>query len=459
MHPAPLLLLAGAALVAGCASVAPEDALSEATRHAARAGAPAPRLLDPAAQAAERERLLQQPLDDATAVRLALLTSPAAQALLADGWRAQVDTARSASWPRLGLGVERVRGDGVTQWTRTLSIGLAELVTLPLRRADAERRTQVQRLALARELLSLHARVRQQWVRAVAARQQASYREQVLDLAEAGAEMARRLQQVGNWSRLQRSREELFELDARAQLTRARAAAQAESEALVRLLGLDAAQARELRWPGHLDAPPPRAPVAQEIGEAALRERLDLQLAGAEWSAATGAPAWATLVDAELALHRERGSDGERARGTELELQLPLGAEAALRCDARDAAAHAAAQRLQQARIEAQSLLRERVAAVEAARAISRQYREQLLPLRQQITQDQLLRYNGMLGSVFTLLADARAQVDAVIGALDADRDHWLAQVALDAAILGVPAAGTTPQAVTAASTEPKGGH
>ena len=52
-----------------------------------------------------------------------------------------------------------------------------------------------------------------------------------------------------------------------------------------------------------------------------------------------------------------------------------------------------------------------------------------------------LLRYNGMLKSVFELLADAREQVMAVNGAIEAQRDFWMAEADLQMALIGKPSA------------------
>ncbi|MFS2168632.1 TolC family protein, partial [Variovorax sp. Varisp62] len=58
------------------------------------------------------------------------------------------------------------------------------------------------------------------------------------EATEAGAELAHRMAQVGNWSALQRTREQLLLADASAQLARAEQAAVASREQLTRLLGL-----------------------------------------------------------------------------------------------------------------------------------------------------------------------------------------------------------------------------
>jgi outer membrane protein TolC len=67
-----------------------------------------------------------------------------------------------------------------------------------------------------------------------------------------------------------------------------------------------------------------------------------------------------------------------------------------------------------------------------------------------------LLRYNGMLVSVFELLADAREQVNAVNGYIDALRGYWIAQTDLQMA-LGGKLPPVEAEAPAAAPTHPQG--
>jgi outer membrane protein TolC len=60
-----------------------------------------------------------------------------------------------------------------------------------------------------------------------------------------------------------------------------------------------------------------------------------------------------------------------------------------------------------------------------------------VLPLRKQISQEVLLRYNGMLASVFELLSDSRDQINSVNAAITAQRDFWIADTELQAALSG----------------------
>jgi hypothetical protein len=78
--------------------------------------------------------------------------------------------------------------------------------------------------------------------------------------------------------------------------------------------------------------------------------------------------------------------------------------------------------------------------------------------LRKAISEENLLRYNGMLIGVFELLADAREQIVSVIQAIDAQREFWLADAALQAALIGEPIAAS-PTGIEATSAADRRGH
>ena len=99
----------------------------------------------------------------------------------------------------------------------------------------------------------------------------------------------------------------------------------------------------------------------------------------------------------------------------------------------------AAANRLQAAALEAASGLRETHAAYLSAFGIARQFKDELLPLRQRIADENLLRYNAMQIGVFDLLADAADQSATVSAALDAQQQFWLSDAALQSSLIGRP--------------------
>ncbi|WP_119153907.1 TolC family protein [Caldimonas tepidiphila] len=453
-----------AALLAGCASLDPGQATGEASRRIEPLAGEGVALSRDAADRAAREARVAQwlaaPLAQDDAVRLALVNSPALQSMLAASWAAQAEARQGGRLPNPRLALERLVQGHDVEIGRALSFGLLDLLTLPLRQRAATQAIEAERLRLAQEVLALGLQVRQQWVRAVAAQQLQHYHAEVQEAAEAAAELARRMQAVGNWSRLQRAREQAFHSEASAGLARARQAALAEREALVRLLGLDAAQAQSLRLPERL-AELPKQPISAEAVLASAKEdRLDLRLARQRLAAAQraeGSTRWSSVGDLELAYIRNSETHEPVQRGWELEIALPLFDLGDARRAGASAQTLAALAQLRQVQLETASQLRERYHAWRSAHDIARHYRDELVPLRKTIAEEMLLRYNGMLVGVFELLADAREQRASVIAAIEAQRDFWLADAALEAARLGAPLAPAPLSAPGAAATAPQG--
>jgi len=76
--------------------------------------------------------------------------------------------------------------------------------------------------------------------------------------------------------------------------------------------------------------------------------------------------------------------------------------------------------------------------------------------LRQIISDETLLRYNAMQIDVFTLLNETRQRIGSATAAIDAEREFWLAETNLGAALLG----GNTELSAIAVAPAPEGaGH
>lgn len=462
---------ASVVVLAGCATLSIEDdrAQLQAFSQDALGAKVAPLATDDArrAAAAEVERLLAAPLSADDAVRIALATSPALHALLAQAEAASAAATQSARLPNPLFAFERLARseDGATDKDigRTLSFSLLDLLALPARMQIAEHRQQQLRLQSAGSVLAAAAEARAAWVRAVAALQSAAYAEQVMRAAEAAAELARRMQSVGNYSRLQRAREQVFYAEAAAQYARAQAAAAAAREALVRALGLDRAQAARLKLPDRLPDLPAAPRDEAEVARRAFEQRLDVRLARAEldFTARTLGLTRATSVVDALHLNVQRNSQTGKAtqRGFEIELPLPLFDFGAARRAQAQSTYLAALHRTAQVAVDAQSGLRETYGTYRTAYDLARHYRDEIVPLRKAIAEEMLLKYNGMLIGVFDLLADAREQIGSVIRSIEAQRDFWLADAALQAAVLGHPMAAPAIEARAASGGTPERPH
>ncbi len=441
------LAAAALALLAGCAATAIDDNVAAARAEVNSRGGPAFAWL---ATAAAREqaradvaRALQQPLAADDAVRVALAHDPALQALLFDRASASADATQSARLPNPVFAFERLAGGGTIEITRALTVPLLDLVLLPARARQADAAQQRLRLQLAADVLRSASAARVAWVDAVAAGQSLRYAEQVRDAADAGATLAQRLEAAGNFSALQRAREEAFLVDAAGGLAQARRAQRRAREALVRALGLSGEEAASLQLPEHLPDLPAALPEATQTQQHAIADRLDLRLARArldELARAQGLARVAGTIDA-LSLGAERRDQTGLPREHGLTSSAPLPvfdagdaarAGANARCDAALSRASALV-------IAAASQLREADADRRDALALAQQFRDRLVPLRASITGENLLRYNGMLASPFELLADAREQARTVQQAIAAQRDFWLADAAWQSATLGIP--------------------
>ena len=160
---------------------------------------------------------------------------------------------------------ERLRAGDELELGRALSFGLLDLISLPWRQSAASRRIEQAQVKLAADVVDQVTLVRQAWVRAVAAQQTLKYAEQVYEASQASAELAQRMQAVGNFNRVSRARQQAFYADAATRLASVSHLNTAAREELVRLLGLNDAQVDQLRLPDRLPDLP-KEPV--KIGRA-----------------------------------------------------------------------------------------------------------------------------------------------------------------------------------------------
>jgi outer membrane protein TolC len=295
-------------------------------------------------------------------------------------------------------------------------------------------------------VIAVATEARQAWIDAVAARQSLEYSEQARRSAEAGAELARRMKAVGNFSRIEAAREQAFYADTTAEVARAQLEVQRTRETLIRLLGLPGDLAAMLQLPQRLPDLPATPDDQSVLAQRAFDERLDVALARAELdftARALGLTRVTSTVNAlELGAASSSESGEETLKGYELEVRLPLFDFGDARRANAEAVYLAALNRTAVVLAEAQSHLRESYFAYRTTYDLARHYRDEVVPLRKTISEENLLLYNGMLIGVFELLADARDQVASVRQAIAAQRDFWLADANLRSTLIGRPVEG-----------------
>lgn len=465
-------LAATAVFLAGCASVSIDEAVRGTNE--AIPGFTGGKLelsrTEQHRQAREKlaSELLSKPLSMDDSVQLALANSPALQALIAQSWG---DIATAAQFGRITNPVftfERMRLGDELEIGRLLSVGLLDILTLPTRQTISRNQVAQARTQLSINVVEQVSQIRQTWVRAVTAQQLLGYAEQVSRSAEASAELARRMQAAGNFTRLQRARQQAFYADAAAQLASANHAVTAAREELVRQLGLTQEQAKQLKLPARLPDLPPQPRAASEIVTVALQQRLDVQLARQQLAVAgraQGLNLLNSLVDVEIGGRHDTvfdndSGDRQNGRGFELGVRLPLFDWGGAQRAALNAQSLLAVNRYDAVVRTASSQLRESYSAYRTAYDLSKHYRDEILPVRQTISEENVLRYNGMLIGVFELLADTRDQVATVMAAINAQQQFWLADAGLSSSVIGRPASmGATPVSTSTSSAAEGAGH
>ena len=439
-------LLTAAALLGGCASFGPDGGFAPVEQAAKqRLG----KELRWARSDAERDTLEQRvaellaaPLRVDDAVQVALFNNRGLQATLQELGIAQAELVQAGRLPNPGFSYSRQKQGGEVEIERALIFNLAHLLAMPMIGEMEQRRFAQTQALVTLQVLGLAADTRKAYFTAVAAGETVRYMRQVMLAAEASAELARRMQQVGNFNKLQRAREQSFYADAALNLARAEQAERAARERLTRLLGVWGAHTT-YSLPERLPDLPDTVREQPDIERIAMAQRLDVQAAklAAEHTAKNlGLVRTTRFVNVlEVGGIYNTFNDAPSQRGWEIGFELPLFDWGDARVAKAEAIYLQALDRAAQTAIDARSEVREAYGGYRSAYDIARFQREQIVPLRKQIAEENLLRYNGMLIGVFELLADARAQIASVNSTIVALRDFWIAQSDLDMALIGKP--------------------
>jgi outer membrane protein TolC len=387
--------------------------------------------------------LLAHPLSVDDAVQLALLGNATLQASFQELGISEADLVQSGRLPNPRFTFRHAAGGGVYDIEETLSVNVIALLTEPYRHRAEERRFQAVQNAVTLDIVQLAARTREAYYTALAARESVKYREQVLVAAEAGAELGRRMRAAGNWNGIDEARERGFYEDASLSLERARLAQTVARENLAQLLAVE--PAGNFLLADRLPELPAAAKGAPDPGDAVLDDRIDLALMRARLDALAGdlhltkATRIINALDAGPTRIRQGPESGPYETGYEVSLEIPIFDSGEARERKAEAIYRKAVEEFRQAAVDARAEVRRGYARYRTAQDIAMREHDEILPLRQSVSREDLKRYNAAQISVFDLLADARAESAAVDDAIQSLRDFWIAKSALDTALIGLP--------------------
>ncbi|MGO9512552.1 MAG: TolC family protein [Steroidobacteraceae bacterium] len=390
-------------------------------------------------------QLLQRPLSVDDAVQIALLNNGALQGSFQELGISEADLVQSGRLPNPRFTLRRSSADGQYDIEETFSMNVLSLLTVPYAHDIEKRRFAEAQSAAVLEVVQLADRTREAYFMALAAREFTHYRQQVQAAAEAGAELARRMRAAGNWNRLDEAREQGFYLDAALELTRAQLAENVARDNLTQLLGL-AGDASKFQLAERLPDLPPRVEDLPNVELTALQTRIDLQMMRTRIDALarnlhlTKATRFVNVLDVGPTRVRQGARSAPFESGYEVSLEVPIFDTGAAGVRKAEAIYAQAVERFAQAAIEARAEVRKAYARYRATHEMASRERDEVLPLRKSIADEDLLRFDAAQISVFDLLADARAESSGVNEYIQSVRDFWIAKSALDTALLGNPA-------------------
>jgi outer membrane protein TolC len=440
-----LTVTAAATLVlAGCASFSPDGGMTQVSSLTQeRTGQPVTFQRSDADTDQARARvatLLKEPLTADAAVEVALLNNRGLQAQLGNLGIAEADLVQAGRLRNPVFSFGHLAGGGALEVDRSVMFDVLGLLTMPTQTRVAQRRFEQAQLQAAFDAVGLASEARRSFFEAVAAQQLGAYAHQVMEAADASNDLARRMVQAGNLSKLDQMREQAFYADATAQVARSQQRAVAARERLVRALGLSGGEG-ELLLPERLPDLPKEPADVKDAEQTAMDKRLDVLMAKRDAEATaqalglTQATSFINVLDAGWQNKSQRGAPTES--GYEVQVEVPLFDFGSARRARVEAQYMQAVNRTADIAVNARSEVREAYVSYRTAYDLARHYRDEIVPLRKRISDENLLRYNGMLIDVFELLADAREQVSGVTAYVQATRDFWVAQSNLQTALTG----------------------
>ena len=391
------------------------------------------------AQVAE---LLSHAMSSEDAVQIALLNNRALQASFEELGVSEADLVQSGRLPNPRFTLRHAGFAAEYDIEETLSFNVLSLFTAPYAHEIEKRRFAQVQSAVVIAVVQLVNDTRQTYFAAVAAHESVHYLEQVKTAAEASAELARRMLVAGNWNVLDHAREQSFNSDASLRLTRANLIEISAREKLQRIMGLSGEQ-QAFQLADRLPDLPQHIEALPDVEQIILQNRIDLRLKRLqidELARTLGldkATRFINVLDVGPTRVLQGAASRPYERGYEVALEIPIFDGGGARVKRAEAVYSQAVDRFTQAAIDARSQIRVAYAAYRSNFDMATRQRDEVVPTRKLIVEQNLLRYNASLISVFDLLADARSQIEGVNDYIQSVRDFWMAKSEFDTALLG----------------------
>jgi outer membrane protein TolC len=389
-------------------------------------------------------RLLRAPLSADAAVQVALLNNAELQAAYNRLGVAEAVAVQASRPPLPSFSYDWVKTSIELDIERQVVASVLQLATWPARSKLAGVRFEQAELRAAEETLRIAAETRKAYYSAVGAREVLGALNSAKANAEASAELAVKLTLTGAVNKLDQARRQVFASEIEAQVTAAKLKAIAAEERLTRLMGLLAPNVATL-LPSSLPPVPGKSRSLASIEQEAMDKRVDLEIARLEVEALArsyGITRSTRLVNVLEAAgisktQKDKGEPSADGGGFDIRFEVPIYDFGRARVREAEQRYFEALNQLRAMAVNARSEAREAYGIYASTRSIAAQYEEEVLPLRQTISEETELQYNAMQVDAFALFEAARENAASKVASIEAKRNFWLAYTDLTVAVLG----------------------
>lgn len=386
-------------------------------------------------------KLLSHELTSADAVQIALLNNHHLQATFEDLGIAQADLVQAGLLknPIFDIGVRFPdRAPAITYLDIAVAEDFLDIVLLPARKKLAAGRFEQVKAQVANEVLALAAQTSTDFYDYQASEQASQLCKMMAQTAAASLNTARKLHEAGNTTELDLANERAQESRARADLIDAQSHAEMARESLSRQMGLLGTQTQ---WTATATLPdlPPSADQVDNLETLAVQQRLDLEAARQEIAIQARTLGITTdfrfFQELNVGPEFERESDGQWRIGPTISAPIPIFDQGQARTSRAAAVLRQSEQRYMAMSADVQSDVRLACAKLVNARSKALLYRDEVLPIHQEVINQTQLQVNGMFAGAFQLLDAKRQQIEVTRQYINALRDYWISRVELERAI------------------------
>ena len=390
------------------------------------------------------EELMKNELTSDAAVQVALLNNPDLQAVSEDLGVTQADVVEAGLLENPVLfGQARFpnRSEESTNYEFGITQNFLNILMQPARKKLSAIRFEQVKLQVADEVIQMVAEVRKTYYSALGARQVRDLRNEISAAARNSFDLAQRLHSAGNISALELARENAHFEQARLELANSETVLLDAREQLTRLMGFWGPQTN-WQLPEQLPHIPTSEIPLERLESMAIDSRLDLaaeRKAVEALAQALGiAIDWRWIGHIEVGISRERETDRTWVTGPALAIELPIFNQRQADIARLEAQLRRSQKRLTAQAIDIRSEVRSLRNRLIMQRNLIDHYRRTVLPLREQIVDLTLKKYNYMLTGAFDLIMAKQQEFEAYQKYLEAVRDYWIIRADMQRSLGGL---------------------